>query len=349
MVSTVSARPNHYETLGLKPTASAGEIAQAFARSLSMFRPRAMGGVAEVSIAYETLRDPTKRRAYDASLGLAREPETVQWPVPAAARFIGSAPADPVARPVARPQSPPEPRLGSFIAESLREPAAPEPEPQRPPEAQPKVEQRIPAFVAADETAAPDVGSRAIEWKRPAIAASALILGVALLGAWAGMSAGGAEEPQPAGPGVTVAVPQAKPPAQVAAPAPAPGPVRRAIAAQPVLPIAAKVAAVRTERTAPPPPADTQVVESAASPPAESTTEVAAAQAPPAEAVAANLPLPNKVIARTIERIGYACGEVSSIASGEASGVYKVTCTSGQSYQAKPVNGRYRFRRLGSH
>jgi hypothetical protein len=342
MVSTVSARPNHYQTLGLKPTASAGEVAQAFAQAIGMFRPRAMGGVAEVSIAYETLRDPTKRRAYDASLGLTREPETVQWPVPAAARFIGSAPADPVAR----PQAPPEPRLGSFIAESLREPVAPSaPEPQRPPEAQPRTEQPVPAFAAAEEAAG--VESRAIAWKRPAVAASALILGVALLGAWAGMSAGGAEEPQPAGPGVTIAVPQAKPLAQVAAPAPAP--VRRGIAAQPALPIAAKVAAARTERTPPPPPADTQAAENVATASPQNTTEVAAAEAPPAEAVAANLPLPNKVIARTIERIGYACGEVSSIAAGEASGVYKVTCTSGQSYQASPVNGRYRFRRLGSH
>jgi hypothetical protein len=61
------------------------------------------------------------------------------------------------------------------------------------------------------------------------------------------------------------------------------------------------------------------------------------------------MPLPNKVVARTIERIGYSCGAVASTApvEGGAAGVYKVTCTSGQSYQAKPVNGRYRFKRLG--
>jgi hypothetical protein len=66
-----------------------------------------------------------------------------------------------------------------------------------------------------------------------------------------------------------------------------------------------------------------------------------------ASAVAVNLPLPNTVIARTIERIGYTCGEVASAAplgSGEP-GVFKVTCTSGQSYQARPVHGRYHFRR----
>jgi hypothetical protein len=32
---------------------------------------------------------------------------------------------------------------------------------------------------------------------------------------------------------------------------------------------------------------------------------------------------------------------------GEAPGTFKVTCTSGDSYRATPVNGRYRFRRLG--
>ena len=61
------------------------------------------------------------------------------------------------------------------------------------------------------------------------------------------------------------------------------------------------------------------------------------------------MPLPNKVVARTIERIGYACGEVASTTpvEGAGSGVFTVTCTSGQSYQARPVRGRYRFRRLG--
>jgi hypothetical protein len=56
------------------------------------------------------------------------------------------------------------------------------------------------------------------------------------------------------------------------------------------------------------------------------------------------------VIARTIGRIGYACGQVAATAAieGEAPGVFKVTCTSGQSYRAVPVRGRYRFKRLGS-
>lgn len=63
--------------------------------------------------------------------------------------------------------------------------------------------------------------------------------------------------------------------------------------------------------------------------------------------VAAKLPLPNTVIARTIERIGYACGAVASARAleGNEPGAYKVTCTSGQSYQARPLHGRYHFRR----
>lgn len=78
-------------------------------------------------------------------------------------------------------------------------------------------------------------------------------------------------------------------------------------------------------------------------------SEPEAATVPAAAPVATGLPLPNRVVARTIDRIGYSCGGVASTSpvEGEAPGVFKVTCTSGQSYQAKPVNGRYRFRRLG--
>ncbi len=55
------------------------------------------------------------------------------------------------------------------------------------------------------------------------------------------------------------------------------------------------------------------------------------------------------MIARTIERIGYACGDIASSAAGDGPGVYTVTCTSGQTYRAAPVGGRYHFKRLGSH
>ena len=64
-------------------------------------------------------------------------------------------------------------------------------------------------------------------------------------------------------------------------------------------------------------------------------------------ALAASLPLPRRTIASTIARIGYPCGGVASSTAveGGAPGVFKITCTSGHSYQAKPVSGRYRFRR----
>jgi hypothetical protein len=62
----------------------------------------------------------------------------------------------------------------------------------------------------------------------------------------------------------------------------------------------------------------------------------------------AKLPLPDRIVVRTIERIGYPCGSVASTVAmaGEQSGVFKVRCASGHSYRATPVNGLYHFRRL---
>jgi hypothetical protein len=85
----------------------------------------------------------------------------------------------------------------------------------------------------------------------------------------------------------------------------------------------------------------------AASPPADAASDPLAPA--PAEVTSATMPLPNRVVARTIDRIGYRCGEVASTAAVEGSpGVFKVTCSSGQSYQASPVRGRYHFRRIGN-
>jgi hypothetical protein len=55
--------------------------------------------------------------------------------------------------------------------------------------------------------------------------------------------------------------------------------------------------------------------------------------------------LPKAAIARTIQKIGYPCGGVSSVAAVDAGGVFKVTCSSGHSYRAAPVGGRYRFKK----
>lgn len=90
--------------------------------------------------------------------------------------------------------------------------------------------------------------------------------------------------------------------------------------------------------------ADNQFVQSAT---AQAATEDPLAPAPATPAVAADLPLPGKVIARTIDRIGYSCGSVASTTAIDGqSGAFKVTCSSGQSYRAAPVHGRYRFKRL---
>src|SRR5207237_1542441 len=57
--------------------------AQAFARKMAA--PRAMGDVAQLGIAYATLRDAARRQAYDLSLGVtaAAEPSTLSVPMPA--------------------------------------------------------------------------------------------------------------------------------------------------------------------------------------------------------------------------------------------------------------------------
>lgn len=71
----------------------------------------------------------------------------------------------------------------------------------------------------------------------------------------------------------------------------------------------------------------------------------------PVGTTAAKLPLSDAVVARTIERIGYACGEVAGttpINDDTQVGSYKVTCSSGDSYRASLVDGRYRFRRLSN-
>jgi hypothetical protein len=67
---------------------------------------------------------------------------------------------------------------------------------------------------------------------------------------------------------------------------------------------------------------------------------------PAASAETTRPPLPNSVMARTLDRIGFRCGSVTSAVrlddSGEPS-AFKITCSSGQSYRASNKTGRYRF------
>ena len=104
MVTTVRSRPSHYEVLGLTPTATVEEIAQAFVRRMSLFRARPLADVAQVTSAYETLRNPEKRREYDSVAGPKPgpklEPEKLGWSFalaqPAWKPFIASVPTGPM-------------------------------------------------------------------------------------------------------------------------------------------------------------------------------------------------------------------------------------------------------------
>jgi hypothetical protein len=385
MVSTVGTRPNHYELLGLAPKATGDEIARAFAREMSMFRPHSFGGLAELSVAYETLRDPARRRAYDASIGLGAEPKPPA--VPPGWQFVGSMRAGPVARPRIdplhrpapqrpEPQPPPETpadeRVAAIVA-SLRELAkpavdAPSPGPSAAQEAKPPAEQPRPAEPKLDAEVDPVIEQilavghaekerlhsegRSFEWKRPAVAATALVLGVGLLGAWAGLEAGNEVEAEQAGKAVTLAVPQAKAAPATTASEPDPSPELSFVAARPERRARVIVARPRVERARPalqttaPDDRLADVAQALQSEPSAGV-EPAAAESAPVAATSAKMPLSNATIARTIGRIGYQCGQVASTTEGDSPGVFTVTCTSGHSYRAAPVRGRYHFRRLG--
>jgi hypothetical protein len=353
MDSTVKSRPNHYAVLGIKPTATAEEVAQAFIRQ--MFSPRPMVQVAQIGAAYEVLRNPAKRRAYDASLGFTEEPQGIlAKPVVAfstRARYVAALPAitfDPPA--IDRP------------AAAAAQPVAPEAWPEPAPAPQPALE----ASLAADyRSPTKEPRDSAFDWRRPAIITVVLVAAVGLVGAWAGSLAGNDVEAQQ----VTLALPKPKPAAKLEAAAPAvPDTVAAALEQQ------SAAVAPRIERrpAAQPRPQDrlAEVSQSLhhsyyATTGTDGMTEIAATEAPvvpattPAPTVeaaaasaasaatASNMPLSNTTIAHTLHKIGYPCGAVASTEAvdGQA-GAFNVTCTSGQTYRASPVKGRYRFKRM---
>ena len=331
-----TARLNHYEVLGLEPTASSNEIAQAFTREISIFRPRSFGGTAEVTVAYETLRDPARRSAYDAALGLNAEPEPKQVLSSSGvggAAFLGR-PGSFVE--LAEPPAKFEPT--PFIAAALREIARPEPlhEAAGTSTPQPQPDDGKPFVPTLDDGADATEGSTS--WKRIGIVAGGLILAVGLLGAGVGWMAGNDAVPQQPKTAAMLTLPPATTfslgdPAQATAVQPAEQRPRRPAVAAPRAAHARPASRLAS--------LDEQLAEPAAGPVDAQSTEAA-----PVAAVAASLPLSNQVVARTIARIGYPCGEVASTAAGGTPGVFTVTCTSGHSYQAAPVRGRYHFRRL---
>lgn len=80
------AAANHYELLQIAPDASPQDLRQAFRRLSKHYHPdttalpeaQAREGFRQLQVAYLTLSDPERRRAYDASLSPARaQPRTV--------------------------------------------------------------------------------------------------------------------------------------------------------------------------------------------------------------------------------------------------------------------------------
>lgn len=367
MDSTVRSRPNHYEVLGLAPTATSNEIAQAFARELGLLQPRPFGSLAEVTVAYATLRDPSKRSAYDASLRPEPEPKPVDPPVRRheSAAFLGMALVDRLERPAVNPAPPPpppveptpgpEPRAKPpFLAASTSSPVKPGPEEPRRPEAaaKPGIEPLAGGngalhFAEAERLHFSE--DAPINRKLPALAGGLLVLAVGF-GVWTGLEAGNGAGQGSLEQTATLKVPpvDALPITTNSPPAPAPTyaearPERRARAAN-----VAKVAPARTPLQidlADAPSTGAAQIEPAQ--PQSTATEQTSEEFPYVHVKPRTMPLPNPVIARTIGRIGYPCGQVASTTAGGAPGVFKVTCTSGHSYRAAPVRGRYHFRRLG--
>ena len=342
MDSTVRTRPNHYAVLGIKPTASDEEIAQAFIGK--MFSPRPMTQAALIGAAYETLRNPAKRRAYDASLGFRPEPQVVlSKPLVsfhATARYLPIAPAISFEQGAAEPA-----------------PVVPRPEPEAVSDEAPEPVD----FGAFLEAGRDEREKGAFEWRKPAVIAAGLVAAVGLVGAWAGSIAGNDVEAEQ----VTMALPKAKPAGQAPATAAAPA----AVAAAPKFDeVRFNAPPRRAERArSRPQPARDRLADVKQALKqhsyyttigADGTAEIAAADAPTppapdpamvaaASSAAASMPLSNGTIARTIHKIGYSCGQVASMTpvDGQA-GAFTVTCTSGKSYRAFPVKGRYRFRKM---
>ncbi len=245
MVSSVGSRPNHYQTLGLSPAASEDEIKQAFTMKMGLFGAHPLGQAAQLCIAYETLRNPAKRRNYDRSLGLTPVPEGSQWSFGMAQKrwrpFIAAGPLGPAleetpAAPQAEPHvtaeqrsGAPEPRIASFIAASLRElarpmaaeeAANPQPEPrqERPlerrmePRPEPRIEEILAARPVEEDSFGDAEEERTFDLKRPALAVGGFVLAAGLIGAVSGLSLKDDVQSASASaePAVTVAVPAAK-------------------------------------------------------------------------------------------------------------------------------------------
>jgi curved DNA-binding protein CbpA len=383
MASSAKTLCNHYETLNVRPTASKNDILEAFAAQMRTARLRpeiSVARLAQLSVAFETLSDPMKRRAYDLSLGLARNaPSRTGEHRIVFARGANIGPGSfasdgPSFEPARENQSEPaaalESRLAGFIAESVREPArkaeveSPSPAASSPRGNWQPQSSLEPLLVRLEERRAisneksrsvpPYVGPLAV-----ALVAGVLATAFFVTGTHAPLSPREQGQAQSA---VTVSLPPADPannPA-VASVTPAPDFAPATAEAKKVAANASPVqhstrrgsadgALARGNKEA----AEAQPLHNVGE--GDSSSDAASAENNPVEsglapAAAAKMPLPDTTIASTIERIGYSCGRVvsTSRSEGAAQGVYTVTCSSGQSYRASPVNGRYHFRRMSA-
>ena len=319
MMSAVRSRPNHYEVLGVGPAASLEDIKRAFQRKMSLFGAHLMAEAPQISVAYETLRNPAKRRDYDQTLGLNVGPEPKPWGFR-------------VAPPRWAPHAPisDEPHVRSEAPGATKRP---------PVEREPLAD----LYERMERERAREAREPWFNWKRPAMAASGLLVGAGVIGAFAGLSVKDNAASAKAEPALSVALPAARAQASAAAPAadketiaelpPAAAAPKPRRIPEPQRPTAWAAGMAKSLS------ADAQAVDTGA---AQGEPD-----AQPAEVVPATLPLSNNVIARTIDRIGYRCGKVVASQDADEGAGFTVTCTSGQTYQARPVKGRYRFRRVG--
>ena len=352
MTSLVKSRPNHYKTLGIEASASAGEIRDAFARKMSLFQADPLGTSAQICIAYETLKDPVKRKEHDRSMGLVPEPaiEPPRWTYAAKpvswAPLIASAESNSVVASRAKTKTPEphvtdgasadasvDPRLAA-IAASVRELAKPAP-PNFPP--QPRLQRPQPSPQLGRDLSLEEITEHirsvgraekmrlnrsdngALGWKRPALTLGALILGAGLFGALAGLSLKGDETPAPA----EAAIPNAQKVAvrdhQIASSSAQSAAVP--VDNFPAPRLAHNASAPRTRRSIDRQRRallfEQQMAKSLSAPEPATVAEPDSLSAdPPApqanKATPANLPLSRSIIARTIERIGYPCGAIAS-------------------------------------
>jgi hypothetical protein len=354
MLSSVQSRPNHYQTLELTPRATDAEINEAFARKIGLHRAHP-AVAAQVCIAYETLRNPATRRDYDLSLGLT----PVVLPQPSHltiavtqqrwAPFIAAVPAEPPPQGARAPEPHVTPERQARTLEGPRQRLLKAAQKHRRREATSRP--RKPAPIPSDHPIHRfiqhgDAEDRPVRWNRTGLTVSALLVGVVIVGAWAGTIAGDDVEAAQAEQAAPLAPAKHKSPSATNA-----APAASSLADLPAEPTRRDLLASghgwarslqrhspAAERSSPP----AEDVEQSAQQVADSGIDDSAATA-----TGAKLPLPKQVIARTIDRIGYACGDIAS-GTAAGAGAFKVTCTSGHSYQATRVGGRYRFRRLGA-